>query len=452
MKALPTSQIAEFCGGVLHHAAGCRLITRVSTDSRNINEGDLFVALVGEKFDAHDFIPNIAEKAAAIIVSRMPENAASLPCVFIEVKDTLAALQQLATRYRTWHGAKVIGITGSNGKTSTKDLTRAVMSAGFTTTATIGNLNNHIGVPISVLRIGEQDQCAILEMGMNHPGEIKVLADIARPDAAIITNIGVAHIEYMGSREAIALEKGTLAEAIRADGVVVLNANDEFTPSIAKRCVARVMTAGVGKGDVAALDLRADAQGTAFTLDFSGEKVSTHLPIPGEHMVGNAALAAATGFHSGLSPEAIAEALRSVKLTGGRLETKIVRGVTFLDDSYNANPDSMRAGLKTLAGLKTSARHVAVLGRMGELGIHAEREHRDLGSFAAGLGLDALFSVGGSEAALISDAATAVETRHFPDHASCAAHLRDWLRDGDIVLLKGSRSAGMEKVLSLYQA
>lgn len=459
MKPLSLQTIAEFCGGVIRSGDGSRLVTNVSSDSRRIQSGDVFVALRGDTFDGHDFIPQVAQAgAAAVIASRIDEAWNLSACVVIEVRDTLAALQQLAHRYRRDHHPLVIGITGSNGKTSTKDFTRAVMAEAFGVCATIGNLNNHIGLPLSILRLGEGDTCGVFEMGMNHPGEIEALARIAEPDAAIITNIGLAHIEFMFSREAIAREKGVLAESVPADGLVVLNANDDFTASIAARCPARVITAGIGRGDVAAVDLEAGADGTTFTLDFGGEKIPASLPVPGEHMVCNAALAAATGWQFGIQPAAIAHALANVKLTGGRLESKHIGGITFLDDSYNANPDSMRAGLRTLADIRGSGRRIAVLGRMGELGGHAVAEHRSLGEFAAGLNLDALFTVGGegSEAVLIAEAASArqssLTTAHFASHQDCAAHLHGYLRGGDTVLLKGSRSAGMEKVLSHYQA
>ena len=456
MKALPLATIAALCGGIFRTGDANATVTTVNTDSRNVQAGDLFIALAGDKFDAHDFVPQVAQAgAAAVIVSKTSAAWDALPCAIIEVGDTLRALQQLALGYRRLHDPLVIGITGSNGKTSTKDFAKAVMAKKFQVRATLGNLNNHIGLPLSILSLAAADDCGVFEMGMNHPGEIKVLADIAEPDAAIITNIGVAHIEYMGSREAIALEKGTLAEAVPASGQVVLNANDEFSAAIAGRCQARVITAGVGRGDVVALDLAAAADGTAFTLDFGGEKVRTRLPVPGEHMVGNAALAAACGWCHGLAPATIAEALNEVKLTGGRLETKRVGEITFLDDSYNANPDSMRAGLRTLAALEGKGRRIAVLGRMGELGEHAVREHRSLGEFAASLNLAALFTVG-DEAALITEAARTTNSSllatNFPSHGDCAVHLREFVKAGDVVLLKGSRSAGMEKVLSHYQS
>lgn len=384
-----------------------------------------------------------------MVVSRLSPEWEALSCAVIHVPDTLAALQNLARHYRAWHQPFVLGITGSNGKTSTKDLACAVLSRRHQVCATAGNLNNHIGLPLSILRLSDNDTCGVFEMGMNHPGEIAPLAAIAAPDAGIITNIGVAHIEYMGSREAIAMEKGMLAEAVAEDGLVVLNSTDEFTPSIAARCRSRVIRAGLGAGDVAADDLKARPDGTSFTLDFAGTKVSTFLPVPGQHMVANAALAAAVGWQQGIDLEEIADALCHSKLTKGRLEIKQVNGVTFLDDSYNANPDSMKAGLRTLAGMAGAGRRIAVLGRMGELGLHAAEGHREVGQLASALKLDAVLTVG-DEARQISDAVGGPAALHFPDHAACARHLQAELREGDVVLLKGSRSAGMERVLSLY--
>lgn len=456
---LPVSlqSIANFAAGTLR-GDGARLVTQVNTDSRKVASGDVFVALVGDKFDAHEFIPQVAAAgAAAVVVSRVSPDWGPLPCAVIEVGDTLLALQRMARGYRQLHAPLIIGLTGSNGKTSTKDLTAIAMAKKLQTRATFGNLNNHIGVPLTLLSLGEGDACCVTEMGMNHPGEIKVLTDIAQPDAAIVTNIGMAHIEHMGTQDAIAWEKATLPAQVRRGGVVVLNANDPYSEIIARHCQGTVFTAGVDRGDVCATNLRADAAGTRFTLDFSGEKVETRLPILGEHMVGNAALAACMAWRQGVSPADVADALNEARLTGGRVEPKLISGIRFIDDSYNANPDSMIAGLRTLSTLGDGgSRRVAVLGRMGELGPIAQSEHRRVGGFAGSLQLDAVFTVGGDEAALISEsagtAATAPETAHFPDHAACAAHLREWLREGDVVLLKGSRSARMEQILTHFSA
>lgn len=453
MTPIPIQTLANFAAGTLR-GDGSRLVTKVNTDSRKIVNGEVFVALVGEKFDAHDFIPQVANAgAAAVVVSKTNPSWAALPCAVIEVGDTLVALQQMARAYRLTHNPLVIGLTGSNGKTSTKDLTAIVMAKKLVTRATFGNLNNHIGVPLTLLSLQEGEQCCVTEMGMNHPGEIKVLTDIAGPDAGILTNVGMAHIEHMGTQDAIAWEKATLPAQVKRGGVVVLPANDKYTPVIARHCQATVSTAGVGFGDVSASNLRVDGTGTTFTLDFGGEKVETRLPILGEHMVGNAALAACMGWRQGVSPADIADALNQAKLTGGRVEPKVVNGVRFIDDSYNANPDSMIAGLRTLSTLgDEKSRRVAVLGRMGELGPIAEAEHRRVGEFAGSLKLDAVFSVGGDEAAWITEASKAIPSEHFPDHATCAARLREWLREGDVVLLKGSRSARMEQVLTHFSA
>lgn len=452
MKQIDIATVVRFAEGTLVCGDGTRLVTDVNTDSRKISEGEVFVALVGDRFDGHHFVPQVAAAgAAAVIVSRVEETWKHLGCAIIQVRDTLTGLQQLALHYREWHDPLVIGITGSNGKTSTKDLTCAVMSPKFQVRATLGNLNNHIGLPLSLLMLGVGDTCGVFEMGMNHPGEIAPLAAIAKPDGAIITNVGIAHIEYMGSREAIALEKGMLAEAITQEGFVILNANDDFTPSIRSRTKARVIEAGVGRGDVAAHDLIASAEGTHFSLDFSGTQKAAFVPVPGEHMVGNAALAAAAAWQAGVDPDAIVHALSRSKLTKGRLETKHINGVTFLDDSYNANPDSMKAGLQTLAGLQCKGRRVAVLGRMGELGLLAEDGHRSVGEHAAMSGVNALFTVG-QEARWIADAAAKAgleDTRSFDSHADCVSHLRSWLKEGDLVLVKGSRSSAMETIITL---
>lgn len=453
MTPIPIQTLAQFTAGTLR-GDGSRLVTNVNTDSRKIANDDVFVALVGDKFDAHDFIPQVAAAGvAAVVVSKVNPAWGALPCAVIEVGDTLVALQQMARGYRQHHNPLIIGLTGSNGKTSTKDLTAIVMARKLVTRATFGNLNNHIGLPLTLLSLQEGEQCCVTEMGMNHPGEIKVLTDIADADAGILTNVGMAHIEFMGTQDAIAWEKATLPAQVKRGGVVVLNANDKYSAVIARHCQATVSTAGVGCGDVSASNLRADPTGTTFTLDFGGEKVETHLPVLGEHMVGNAALAACMGWRQGIAPADVADALNKAKLTGGRVEPKVVRGVQFIDDSYNANPDSMIAGLRTLSALGgEKSRRVAVLGRMGELGAIAEAEHRRVGEFAGSLKLDAVFSVGGNEAAWITEASKAVSSEHFPDHATCAARLREWLREGDVVLLKGSRSARMEQVLTHFSA
>ncbi len=271
MNATLLSQVAQWAGGRLLAGGADARVTNICTDSRSLKAGDLFVALRGENFDGHAFVPEAAKLGGiGAIVEKAP---LGLPANFgiIEVLDTLRALQTLGANYRAGLSLKVVGVTGSNGKTSTKDFVTSVLGRKFRVAKTEGNLNNHIGVPLTLLRLDSTHEVSVVEMGMNHPGEIAPLAAMAKPDTAIITNIGSAHIEFMHTREAIAQEKGMLAEAVHAGGTVVLNADDEFTPGIAKRCSARVVTAGISSGDVRATDLKPLSSGIQFRLHATGQ-------------------------------------------------------------------------------------------------------------------------------------------------------------------------------------
>ena len=371
----------------------------------------------------------------------------------IRVPDTLKALQRIAAEYRRALPLQVISITGSNGKTSTKDLTACVLGERLQTSKTEGNFNNHIGLPLTILRARRTDQVGVWEIGMNHPGEIAPLAAIAAPDVAIITNIGVAHIEYLGSREAIAQEKGELAAALKPSGYLILSSEDDFTPTIAARTKADVVTAGIEKGDVQARDLRPHFNGVRFRLHADGQSVEAELPVPGVHMVRNATLAVAAGRIFGLSLEECAAGLRKLQLTKGRLEQKIIRGIHILDDTYNANPDSMAAALRTLSQMPASGRRIAVLGRMGELGNESERGHRQVGEVAVKEGIDCVIGVG-EEAKWITESAWRgglEKTIHFGEVDEALKSLREIARAGDVVLVKGSRSARMERIVEGLQ-
>lgn len=454
METTSLKQIAEWAGGRLIQGRASDTVSVVSTDSRSLSGGELFVALKGDRFNGHKFIDQAAEAGvAAIMVSELPLASESFEGGIIHVSDTLKALQNLAAGYRRSRGELfVVGLTGSNGKTSTKDFLAAVLAKAGPVNATLGNLNNHIGLPLTILRTEAEHQHGVWEMGMNHPGEIEVLAEIAGPDAAVITNVGTAHIEHMKTREAIAEEKGMLAEAVSEDGFVVLNANDDYTDSIRERCRARVITAGIDTGDVVASNLEPTDTGTAFLLSADGEEVEVELSVPGEHMVGNAVLAAAVGIERGITLTEIAEALADAKLSGSRLDRLSIEGIEFLDDSYNANPDSMRAALKTLMAIPASGRRFAVLGRMAELGEHEETEHRSLGEAAAEVGVDGLIAVGETADWVIEGAGSAIELAvAVADQEAAAEKLREVAGAGDVVLIKGSRSSAMEKTIESFQ-
>ncbi|NLT69114.1 MAG: UDP-N-acetylmuramoyl-tripeptide--D-alanyl-D-alanine ligase [Verrucomicrobiaceae bacterium] len=452
MKALTLSQIATWVDGALLQGVPSQRVTALTTDSRQAGPDGIFVALKGERHDAHDFLGEVAAAgSAAMLVRALPGETEEYTGGIIRVQDTLKALQDLASQHRkSSPDLFVVGVTGSNGKTSTKDFLNAVLAEGGPVNATAGNLNNHIGLPLTILSGGEGDRFAVWEMGMNHPGEIEVLAEIARPDAAVITNVGSAHIEHMGTREAIALEKSALPAALSASGYCVMPASDDYFDFVKNAVACEMVSVGIGVGTVRAESLAADRDGRMrFDLvSDHGEAVPVVLPVRGDHMVVNALLAAAVGLRQGIAPAAVAQALSGVRLTGGRLEEREVRGITFLDDSYNANPDSMLAALRALQSAEVTGRRIAVLGFMGELGENEESEHLRLGERVVSHGVDALVTVT-PRAARINERADALEVNlPFETHAAAADFLRDYLREGDLVLVKGSRAAGMERVIS----
>ena len=447
MDATTLHALAAACGGVLLCGNGAVAVTDVCKDTRTLKPGDLYWVLSGENFDGHQFVPAAAAAGAAgAVVSREVEG---LPPDFplIRVDDTQAALTRLARWYRDKLAARVVCLTGSNGKTSTKDFMASVASTRFAVNKTEGNLNNHIGLPLTILSAKTADEVCVWEIGMNHAGEIEPLARLARPDIGIITNIGVAHIEFLGSREAIAQEKGMLGEVLSPENVLVLPEWDEFTPSLAARTKARVVPAGASNG-VHAEKVRPSTHGLDFELVHGGEKVAAHLPVAGDHMVRNALLAVSAGLELGLSLRECASGLAATKLSARRLACLDVRGVTVLDDSYNANPDSMEAALHALRSLPGGGRRFAVLGRMGELGNYAEEGYRRVGRTAAST-MNVLIAVGPETGPMAEEARQngAVEVHLVGDTGDAAKLLRELARPGDAVVLKGSRAARMERVL-----
>ncbi|GDX09352.1 hypothetical protein LBMAG57_11240 [Verrucomicrobiota bacterium] len=453
MNATPLSQIAAWAGGRLVGGNPAQTITDVTSDSRSLKPGDLFVAIRGGNFDGHDFLADAARRGAAGAI--VTGEIAGLPSAFalIVVADTVCGLQSLASAHRAALRLTSVCITGSNGKTSTKDLCGSVFAQRFSVTRTAGNLNNHLGVPFSILRADSTHDVGVFEIGMNHTGEIAPLAAIARPDIAIITNVGRAHIEFLGTLEAIAQEKGMLAEAVGENGTVILNADDAFTPSIAKRTRARVITAGLLSGDVRATDIEHLSVGTKFRLHATGQCVEAELPVPGEHMVRNALLACAAGITLGLTLDECATGLRALNLTAGRLTQKTVGGIRILDDTYNANPDSMSAALVTLARMPGAGRRIAVLGGMGELGDTSERGHRSVGEVAGREKISCVITVGESAHWIAEEAENSGvrEVIRTTDAEDAARILRGIAHPGDTVLVKASRSARLERIVQAME-
>jgi UDP-N-acetylmuramoyl-tripeptide--D-alanyl-D-alanine ligase len=453
MNPLPLSQIAQLAGGSISSGDQTVAVNKVSTDSRTLKSRELFVALRGENFDGHNFVGTAAQigAAGAIVEStwsgEIPENFA-----LIRANDTLQAYQDLAANYRKSLRLKVVAITGSNGKTSTKDFTAAVLAHRFRVTKTEGNFNNHVGLPRTILAATSADEIGVWEIGMNHPGEIATLAKVATPDVAIITNIGVAHIEFMGSREKIAEEKGSLAEAIGTEGTIILNADDSFTRTIASRARGKVILAGISSGSIRAGEISQSGTGADFTILEGAHRCRAQLSVPGSHMVQNALLAIAAGRAFGLSLEECAAGLAAAPLTKARSQIKDIGGVKFLDDSYNANPDSMKAALRTLVELDADGKRIAVLGEMRELGDQSERGHREVGETAAALKVDQIIAIG-DVAAAIADAARQAglrKTTIVNSTSEAAELLREIAAPGDLILIKGSRAARTEEVIEHF--
>jgi UDP-N-acetylmuramoyl-tripeptide--D-alanyl-D-alanine ligase len=453
MNRLSVFQIAEFAGAVVACGDGKSFIDKISTDSRTLKSGELFVALPGENFDGHNFVESAATAGAAGAIvdsnwkGKVPGNFA-----LIRATDTLQAYQRLAANYRKSLTLDVVAITGSNGKTSTKDFTAAVLARRFRVTKTEGNFNNHVGLPRTILEATSRDEVGVWEIGMNHPGEVGALAKLAAPDVAVITNIGVAHIQFMGSRERIAEEKGALAEAVGMRGTVILNADDPFTNGIAARTRAKVVLAGTTAGTIRANEISQSESGTDFTILEGAHRCRAHLPVPGLHMVQNAMLAVAAGRVFGLSLEDCADGLATAPLTKARLQIREIHGVRFIDDSYNANPDSMRAALRTLVELDADGKRIAVLGEMKELGSASELAHREVGETAATFRIDQLITIGDMAEGIAQGARAGglEKTSAVRSTREAAELLGEIAQPGDLILVKGSRSARTEQVIEAF--
>src|SRR6266550_1727305 len=453
MNPLSILQIAELSGAKLEQGDGKIPVERISTDSRTIKKGELFVALRGENFDGHKFVEATAKAGAAGAIVDLKWNG-KVPAKFaiIRAEDTLLGYQNLAANYRKALSIKVLAITGSNGKTSTKDFAASVLGRKFRVTKTQGNFNNHVGLPRTILEATSNDEVAVWEIGMNHPGEVAALAKLAAPDAAIITNIGTAHIEFMGSLEAIAAEKAALAEAVGPHGTVILNADDSFTEKIAKGTRANIVLAGTTGGGICASEITQSASGSDFTILEGAHRCRAQLPVPGLHMVQNAMLAVAAGRVFGLSLEEAAAGLAGAPLAKARLQIREIRGVQFIDDSYNANPDSMKAALRTLVELDADGKRIAVLGEMRELGDESEHGHREVGETAAVLKIDYLIAIGNVAAAIARAAEHAglEQSTTVGSTSEAAELLGEIAAPGDLVLVKGSRLARTEQVIESF--
>jgi UDP-N-acetylmuramoyl-tripeptide--D-alanyl-D-alanine ligase len=454
------SEILDATGGTLMTGNRKKTFSGVSIDSRTICAADVFVAIRGEKHDGHHFIRDVVQKGVKCFVVSKSEaevfthkNEDFRELVFIRVEDTTKALGDMASFNRRRSKILVTAITGSNGKTTTRKMTAAVVRRRFITLESHGNFNNQIGLPLTLLNLTYEHRSAVLEMGANHPGEIANLAGVCRPDIGVITNVGPAHLEGFGSLDGVALAKGELLDHMPLNGVAVLNAEDKRVVSMASRAPGKVLFYGTSKkAHIRASNILGQKRGSSFTLELPEEQITIYIKIPGSFMVLNALAAASVGYQIGLNAAEIKLALENdfepAKARMNILETQ--NGIHVIDDTYNANPGSMEGALKTLKTLRGKHRSVFVAGDMLELGIHAPVLHEQIGRIAGDIKVSRLYAAG-SHAGNVADGALAAgmskENIFLGTKEQILSDLNYWLKAGDWVLVKGSRGMGMEQVV-----
>ena len=454
MKNLTLENIARVCGGTYYGPAD-KMYTEVSaitTDSRKVEKESLFVPIVGERVDAHKFIPQVMEAGALATLSQRVLPEADFPDIVVE--SSLQAVKDIAEFYLEQLSIPVVGITGSVGKTSTKEVIASVLKEKYNTLYTEGNFNNELGLPLTVFRLRREHEIAVLEMGISDFGEMSRLAKIARPDTCVITNIGTCHLENLGDRDGVLKAKTEVFDFLKENGHIVLNGDDDKLAAIKEYKGTVPVFFGMEKGlDVYADELESKGlKGTSCRIHLGEESFSVFVPMPGRHMVYNALAAAAVGRIYGLTAEEIARGIESLKPISGRFRRIETDKFLIVDDCYNANPMSMKASMDVLRD--GSGRRVAILGDMGELGENEIALHREVGAHAASCGIDVCICAGAlceHMAQAAREAGTDLEVIYEPDRESLLAHLGEYVQEGDTILVKASHFMKFEEVLKKLQ-
>jgi UDP-N-acetylmuramoyl-tripeptide--D-alanyl-D-alanine ligase len=451
---LTAAHVAAATGGRILRGRGDDAIGRISIDSRALVPGDFFVAIRGERFDGHTFVADALAQGAAGAMVQDPRGADAAG-LLIQVEDTTRALQLIARDIRRRSGTRVTAVTGSAGKTTTKEIAAEFLSARYRVFRNKGNFNNHIGLPLSLIELRGRPDVAVVELGMNHPGEIRTLIGIAEPEVRVWTNVGDAHMGYFGSADAIADAKAEITEDARPNDVLIANANDSRVMARASRFQGRVVTFGVDTpADVRASGVKHNGlEGTSATVVTRAGEVAIDTPLLGLGNLANVLAATAVAVEFDVPLDAVAE--RAARLAPARRRGEVLRlpgGVTLIDDSYNSSPSALKRALDVLGTATGSARKVAVLGEMLELGGHASALHRECGAAAAAAGLDVLITVGGAPAADLAASAIAAGmpercVSHVATSDEAAALALKRVRPGDLVLVKGSRGIGTDVVV-----
>ena len=456
MKRLTAAEITAAIGGILTAGDGEQQINGISIDSRTVKEGDLFIPIIGERMDGHQFLSAALKGGcgAILIMEGYPLPTEIGSQAIIRCKDTTKALQDLARWYLNALSIRRIGVTGSTGKTTTKEMIYHICSEKYKTQRNMGNFNNHIGLPLTILSFEEGTEVGVLEMGMSSPGEIDLLAELVRPEIAVITNIGTAHIENLGSREEILKAKLEITHYLSSENLLIINRDNDLLAQI-QDTPYRLLTIGEnGKSHLILSSIEdLGEKGVRFTLERkagdSYESQEFRLHIPGRHNAYNAALAVGAGLELGISMEEAAAGLAKLRDTDKRLFIRGKNGIKIIDDTYNASVDSMKSALDLLAGM-SGVRRVAVLGDMLEMGPQSPGFHREIGEYLQDKGVDLLITVG-KDSSYIREGAAAVsnppEMVHYESTDQLIPDLKTRIVPGDVALFKGSRGIGLDEAV-----
>ena len=456
---LTIEEVLKVTRGNLVQGGGNTSFQGVSTDSRTVAEGDLFIALKGPRFDGHQYaLEALGKKAGGVLIQEdkvgdIRRNGNRSKPV-IAVKDTLSALGDIAQGWRRKHRIPVVALTGSNGKTTTKEMIAACLETTFPVLKTKGNLNNLIGVPLTLLGLTEKERVVVLEMGMNVPGEIRRLTEIAEPDVGLITNIQKVHLEGLGSLERLKEEKGELFRRMRRDGTILVNQDDPRVIDLANHYPGQKITFGLDHpAEVMAKEIRLrGASGTSFTLLLEGEAMEIALPLLGRHFIPDALCAVAIACLFGVEVQQIQEVLENFHPFPMRMEVvPLKEGATLINDAYNASPFSVELALETLAEAKGKGRAIAILGDMLELGSFTKEAHEQIGKKVRELSIDFLLAMGEEASTIVQSAIqhgfSAKRARVVENHSEAISLLKEMIQDGDWIMVKGSRKMAMEKIV-----
>jgi UDP-N-acetylmuramoyl-tripeptide--D-alanyl-D-alanine ligase len=451
---LVLQKIAEFVAAVGEYPRE-QVARAYSIDSRTVSSGEMFFAVKGERFDGHDFVAAaLAQEAVAAVVRKDQLSRFADRSKLLAVDDTLVALQTLATAVRKLWGKSLVGVTGSAGKTTTKDAIAHVLASRFRVLKSEGNFNNHFGLPLMLLKLEPEHDVAVIEMGMSHAGEIRALAKIAQPEIGVVTNVAPVHLEYFDSLAAIARAKYELVESLPASGTAVLNADDEYVSQFGRNFKGRVITYGTNPvADVRAENIQPQGSaGSEFDLVIAGVRERAKLALVGGHNILNALAAAAVAVERGFKPAEAVAALATLTPSDKRGQVLQLGNITVINDCYNSNPKAFNAMVDALAAMPAK-RRIVVAGEMLELGPAAEQMHRAAGAYAAGKKIDVLLGVRGLAQAMVEAARRENVSAEFVETPEEAG---EWLareaRDGDVVLLKASRGVKLEKALELWKS